>query len=156
MMNKRAFTLIELVITMLIIGILSVVVIAKVGDISTSAKENATRNEMKEIYYAICGNPEKGIAGYKDNMGHIPTAGEGGLNALIVDPTGGAGFNQYTQIGWNGPYVSNRDNDSNGIADILEDAWGNPYVYDAVAGTVTSYGDDEASGGGDDIVITLF
>jgi len=145
------FTLMELVLVILLVSILSFVVIPKATNLLDSSREVATQKEMREIQRAVLGDPDTGLIGYQDNMAALPSA----LADLHTNPAvaGYTTYDAYTQLGWNGPYVDSRDLDGGGTPDIEEDAWGNAYVYNAGAGTVTSWGPDEAGGGGDDIVV---
>lgn len=156
MIKKRckphAFTLIELMIVLIILGILSMVAIPKIGGMIQSSRIAATEKEMKTIAAAILGDAERGILGYEANMQDLPDA----LSDLYTDP--GGGYNAFTEVGWNGPYVDSNDLDGSGTADVLEDAWGNAYVYSKAGARITSYGSDGAAGGtgtAADIVVYL-
>ncbi|MDP8216973.1 MAG: LamG domain-containing protein [Candidatus Kaelpia imicola] len=71
----------------------------------------------------------------------------------------------YRQSAWDGPYVrGGYDEDKDGdtvdfIQEYFKDAWNKTYIYDYTAGatsaTITSYGLNRATGGGDDIVVTV-
>jgi len=150
--NKDAFTLIELVVTMLIVGLLASIAVPASTNLYTNAQISATGKEMKNIQLAIMGDAQQGLMGFRDHIGDLPA----NLTELF-DNTVAAypGFNNYTQRGWNGPYIEDRDSDGDGRAEVLDDAWGNPYVYVQAAGTLTSWGPDQAAGGGDDIVLNI-
>jgi prepilin-type N-terminal cleavage/methylation domain-containing protein len=150
--NNSGFTLIELVLTFLVVGILSAVAIPATTALLNNARISATEKELKEIQIAIMGDHKNRIAGFRDNIGALPTT----LNQLYDNsaatyPT----FNSYTQMGWNGPYIESRDSNSDGTPEVLQDAWGTLYVYNQGTGTITSWGPNRASGGGDDIVIRV-
>jgi len=148
--NKRAgFTVMELIIVIIVVGLISVVAIPRAQDLAIGARVNSTAQELHELQRAIIGDADQGFRGYRHDMQALPAA----LTDLYTDP--GTGFNVYNQIGWNGPYIDNRDTDGNGTADMIEDSWQNVYVYNAGAGTITSNGPDEAVGGGDDVTINL-
>ena len=161
------FTILELVIVMILLGIVSAVVIPKADDVFHSAKVTATKKEMKAIKVAILGDPRKGILGYFDNMDSQLPHGNS-LMHLIVDPgianLGAGDYDDYTQLGWSGPYVDTKkteDWNSSGGAldvndtDILYDEWGNAYVYNTAGATITSYGPDGVAAAGDNIVVDL-
>ncbi len=151
--EKKAFTLMEVVVTISIIAIMSVVIVPKVGKMLSNTKDVATKKEMREIRRAILGDSAAGFVGYSQNMDAFPSS----ISDLYTDP--GGGFNFYTQTGWNGPYV---DYDGVGVSDIEFDAWGNAYsiinVTDGKARkAIVSCGPDEQDdlGTDDDIVLYL-
>jgi len=69
---------------------------------------------------------------------------------------GSSSLQSYRQSRWDGPYIQD-SYDDNGYT---QDAWKTDYVYNYTAGatscTLTSYGLNRASGGGDDITITIY
>jgi prepilin-type N-terminal cleavage/methylation domain-containing protein len=145
------FSLVELIVVMIVIGILSVAVIPNLSSIILNSQISSTEKELKAIQTAIMGDPETGLLGFRDTVGSLPTA----LSDLY-DNSGGTYpvFNNYTQRGWNGPYIEATDNDDDGVVDVLQDAWKNLYVYNSGAGTITSAGPDGAIGtAGDNIVV---
>lgn len=155
MMKTRrsfGFTLIELVIIIVLLAILSSVVILKMGDILRNSEINATRKEMKSLKIALVGDPDAVVKGrhvnpgYKGDVGDLPTS----LACLVDNLDGAAAWNKFTRRGWNGPYIEKGEDN-----DYKEDAWENEYVYNKSAATITSYGPDGTSGGGDDIVLKL-
>jgi len=100
---------------------------------------------------AIMGNPDSlagGVytePGYYGNVGSLPSS----LDDLVTKPGGVSSWNMYDRRGWHGPYVENNS------GDFKKDAWDVSYVYNQGAKTITRYGPNGASGGGDDIVINL-
>jgi len=44
---------------------------------------------------------------------------------LVRKPDSVAAYDKFTRLGWNGPYLDSADQN------YLNDAWGNPYSYDA-------------------------
>ena len=150
--GKNGFTLIELVLVILLLSILSSVAIPKLGDFIQNARIVASKKEMRELARAIVGDPDEGLLGFQDDNGALPA----NLSDLINRGTYDS-FNPFTSTGWDGPYVGTKV-DSDGNIDILFDAWGNAYVYDAGAGTITSKGQDGLVGGTGpdaDIVVNL-
>ncbi|MDP3048594.1 MAG: type II secretion system protein GspG [Thermodesulfovibrionales bacterium] len=150
--GKRGFTLIELVMIIVLLGILAAVAIPRFYDIGADAKQNVTTHRLEELRKAIVGNPDAvgsgtySARGFRGDVGSFPAA----LNDL-VDQGGYPAWNRYTKTGWNGPYVS-----ASG-GEYLLDAWGRAFIYDAGSNppTITSYGANGVSGGGDDIVVEL-
>jgi general secretion pathway protein G len=130
------FTLIELIIIIVVLGILATFSIAKYSDFLQESKITATRSEMATIKRAIIGNPQM-IAGghyidvgFVGNVGHPPAQ----LSELVRKPDSISIYNLISRLGWNGPYL-----DSAG-GDYQKDAWGQDYAYDPTARTITSVG----------------
>lgn len=145
MKSETGFTLVELVIIIIVLGIVAAVAIPKIGDIISSSKTTATKEEMQRLKGAIMGNSAVASGGrfsdrgYRGDVGSFPP----NLTALVTKPASVAAWNPYTRLGWNGPYI-----DSTG-GDYLKDAWGASYVYDSTARAITS------TGSGSSIVINF-
>jgi general secretion pathway protein G len=101
--HGRGFTLLELLVVMVIIGLLVGVVgpryFAQVG----KSQVKAARAQIEEL--------DKALEAYRIDVGHLPTS-EQGLAALQAQPPG--------EQNWQGPYLKK---------DVPVDPWGNPYVY---------------------------
>ncbi len=128
--NCRGFTLIELVIVIVVLGIMSAVAIPVVGNLIGSSKEAATKEEMRRLVGAIAGTDPTNDPGFAGNVGFTPSL----LTDLATKPGSVAVWNAYQQVGWNGPYI-----DTTG-GEYLTDAWGQAYVYNPTAKTITSTG----------------
>jgi prepilin-type N-terminal cleavage/methylation domain-containing protein len=134
--DRRGFTLIELVIIIVVLGIVAAVAIPKFGSLTENARINATKEEMLTLKKAIVGDPRVTAGGryinrgFEGDVGHPPA----NLTELAVKPDSLAAYDKFTRIGWNGPYI-----DSAG-QEYMNDAWGNAYVYDRVARTITATG----------------
>ena len=126
----RGFTLMELLVVILIIGLLTGIVGPRLlGQISRS--EVTTAKAQMDAF-------DKALQAYRLDVGHFPTTTQG-LNALLVQPA--------DEQRWHGPYLQQA---------IPLDPWGSPYQYRS-PGTGTkdfdlvSLGHDRAPGGtGDD------
>lgn len=142
---QRGFTLIELVIIIVVLGVLATVAIPRFTNLAESSKEQATKEEMMALKRAIIGNPgvTSGGAyvdrGFEGDVGFVPSQ----LSDLVRRPDSVAPYDRLTRLGWNGPYI-----DSSG-GDYLTDAWGSPYVYDPANRRLMSVG------GNDTIVVTF-
>ncbi len=131
MANKRGFTLMELLVVLLIIGILSTVAIRTIDATRDRALFDQTAGEMKQLVHAVVGNPDY-VAdgrridfGFFGDMGRLPT----NLRELV----------EYSGPGnWRGPYV--RRGFTGDSVGYLQDAWGNPYSYDQNTGIITTIG----------------
>jgi len=122
---QAGFTLIELVMIIVVLGILAAVAIPRFGDITESSKITATKKELQNLKIAIAGNPDA-IAGgryvdrgFEGDVGFVPSS----LLDLVVKPDSIGAYNKLTGLGWNGPYI-----DSTGD-NFLNDAWDASYVY---------------------------
>jgi len=124
------FTLIEIVIVILALGVLATVAIPKLGGILSSSKTTATREEMRRLKIAIVGSASDKISGYEPDINSLPS----GLSDLTSKPGGVADWDRFTKIGWNGPYID----PNNG--DYLKDAWGVNYIYSSANRTIKSVG----------------
>lgn len=127
MNRKRAFTLIELMVVILILGILAALILPKVVGRTTEAKVGAAKRDLSTLSAAI--------NQFRVDCDRYPTTEEG-LNALQVQPNG--------VNGWKGPYLTKG---------IPADPWGNQYNYEFPGATgresftVMSYGSDGQPGG---------
>jgi general secretion pathway protein G len=103
MHRQRGFTLLELLVVMVIIGLLSAYVGPKVfGQIGKSETKIA-KAQIEAIV--------KGLEQYRIDAGRYPSADQG-LAALMVAPAG--------EAKWAGPYMAKA---------LPLDPWGRPYLY---------------------------
>ena len=129
---QRGFTLIEIMVVVVIMGVLAALVVPKLLNRAGESKIAAAKVDIATVMQAL--------KLYKLDNQRYPTT-EQGLQALIEKPTGGPAAN-----GWKaGGYVEK----------MPKDPWGNPYqyLYPGVKGEVDvfSYGADGQPGGtGDD------
>lgn len=131
---EEGFTLLELLIVMLIIGLLAAFVaprmIGKVG----KSKKTIAKAQIESLCTAI--------ETYRLDTDRYPTQ-ESGLTALIS--------NSADASNWGGPYLSKRQ--------VPKDPWGNEYVYTYPGNSgdydIVSYGADGQDGGeGEDADVT--
>ncbi len=127
------FTLLELLVVMLIIGLLA-------GYVAPKYFAQVGKSEIK-IARAQIDAFDKALDQYRLDTGHYPTT-EQGLNALVTRPA--------NEPKWAGPYLKKA---------VPPDPWGNPYVYkipgDHGDFDLLSYGKDGQPGGsGEDADIT--
>jgi general secretion pathway protein G len=100
----RGFTLIELMVVLVIIGVLAALIVPNVLDRTDDARVTAARTDVNNIMQAL--------KLYKLDNQRFPSA-EQGLSALVAKPTVGA-----VPPNWR-PYVPK----------LPKDPWGNDYQY---------------------------
>jgi general secretion pathway protein G len=121
----RGFTLLELLVVMVIIGLL-------VGYVAPQYFSQIGKSEVK-VTRAQIDALEKTLDQFRIDSGHYPSS-EQGLAALTVRPA--------NEARWDGPYLKKA---------VPPDPWGNPYVY-RMPGEhgefdLLSYGKDGTPGG---------
>lgn len=104
---RRAFTLIELLLVMVILAVLAALVIPRFAGRSEEAREKAALTQIK-------GNFGTALDMYETDNGSYPTTAQG-LDALRQEPSAAPQPKH-----WKGPYMKN---------EIPSDPWGNAYVY---------------------------
>lgn len=133
-LHQFGFTLVELVIIIVVLGILAAVAVPIFGNMIKSSKISATKSEMESLKRAIVGNPrvvaggELIDRGFEGDVGALPSS----LVDLVTKPSSVPAYDKITRLGWNGPYMD-ADN-----ANYLKDAWGTNYIYDSSGRTITS------------------
>lgn len=132
MRSMRGFTLMELLVVLLIIGVLSTVALRTIDATRDRGLFEQTSREMRQLVYAITGNPElfangqRVDFGFYGDMRRLPTD----LRELVHNTTNSSN--------WHGPYF--RREFTGDTAGYLFDGWGNPYTYDYGTGTIASLG----------------
>ncbi|MGH7864494.1 MAG: type II secretion system major pseudopilin GspG [Candidatus Binataceae bacterium] len=128
-MNRRCapgFTLIELMVVILILGLLALLIVPNVTGVSDRARATKAQADISALKQALS-------AFYIDN-GYYPATDQG-LRSLTAPPQGGRVPANYPR----GGYVQN----------IPPDPWGSEYVYQSDGNTfvLKSYGADGQEGG---------
>jgi general secretion pathway protein G len=127
--RRRAFTLVEMLLVVTIIGILAALVIPRIAGTSDRARKTAVRADIN-------GGIKSALGAYEVDNGNYPKS----LQDLLVQPSNARN--------WHGPYLEK----------LPLDPWGNAYVYyypgkhSAAGGyDLLSIGPDQKEGTDDDI-----
>jgi general secretion pathway protein G len=127
--SEKGFSLIELIVVLVILGLLAAVVAPRVFDKLAKGKDQIAKIQIKEL--------EGALQLFSFDMGRFPNTSEG-LDSLVRNPG--------NSDSWKGPYLSK---------ELPKDPWGRPYIYrnPGMHGDydIFSYGADGTDGGGDDI-----
>src|SRR5689334_19295939 len=127
----KGFTLIELMVVILIIGLLATIVVQNLRSATDKAKRVKAEADIAQI--------KSGLDRYYLDVGSYPST-EQGLQSLISAPnvSNSAGRDD-ASTGWGGPYVEK----------IPEDPWGHAYFYqsDGDNYVLKSFGADGVEGG---------
>lgn len=124
--RQAGFTLVELLVVLVILGLIAAFAVPQVIKYLGGAKTDSARIQIERL---------SGVLDlYRLEVGRYPNDGDG-LNALIEEPADAKS--------WNGPYLKKQD--------ALTDPWGRPYVYrfpgEHGAFDIYSLGADGADGG---------
>lgn len=123
---QRAFTLIEVMVVVIILGILATLIMPRVMERPEQARVMAARMQIRSL--------ESALQGFRLDTYRYPTTSEG-LQALVSDP----GIE-----GWDGPYLEH--------GRVPRDPWGREFAYMSPGRggreyDLISYGRDGESGG---------
>lgn len=101
--QTRGFTLVEIMVVVVILGVLAATIIPQFRGTTTDAKIGTARSNLAEI--------ESALERFYIHLDRHPS-NEEGLQALVEAPSG-------TEDKWRGPYVKG----------VRPDPWGNPFQY---------------------------
>jgi general secretion pathway protein G len=125
--SSGGFTLIEILVVVVILGILAAIVVPRVMERPGEARVTRAKQDVRGI--------ETALDLYKlDNFAY--PSNEQGLDALVTKPSG-----QPDAPNWKGPYLDR----------VAKDPWGKPYQYQRPGQhgdvDIFSYGSDGKPGG---------
>jgi len=130
--STAGFTLIELMLVIIIIGIIVSIAVPRIAGRTERARNVAAKADISSLSAAL--------DAFEIDVGQFPTTEEG-LQALVVKPA-----NMPPETVWNGPYMRQ----------IPSDPWNRPFVYRypgnlGVDYDLISLGPDGQEGTGDDL-----
>ena len=121
--NRNAFTLVELLVVLLIIGILTSVFVPVLTNKVTDAKYTQALADISKL--------ESALAAYELDNQAYPPSGNAYLTLLLLHGPTGTVATAPRQ--WHGPYLQVKEDriakGSTVFFDQLLDPWGNPYYY---------------------------
>jgi len=103
--RRGGFTLVELLLVLVILGVLAAIVVPKFAGRSEQAKEVSARTQISAF--------ETALNSFEVDNGFYPQSKDG-LNALVEAPSNAQN--------WRGPYMDKKP--------IPMDPWGNAFVYE--------------------------
>lgn len=126
-MKQQGFTLIELMVVLVILGVLFGLVVPNVTGRGDEARVTAAQTDIRTL--------ENALETYRLHTSRYPSTDEG-LDALVNQPGGSSQSDN-----WKGPY----------LRQTPTDPWGNPYAYinNGSNYEIISYGADGQPGGED-------
>lgn len=126
--GRAGFTLIEIMVVIVILGLLAALVVPKLIGRTEEAKKTQSRVQIRSI--------EQALELFKLDNGFFPTTDQG-LEALVRMPDAGRAPKNYRKGGY--------------LDRLPKDPWGNAYVYVSPGShgdyDISSYGADGAPGG---------
>lgn len=135
--NSRGYSLIELVVVIIIVGIIATVAMRSLRGANDVAKVELTKLRLERIAVAIAGDPSLVSVGNRTSYGYVGDVGSlpPDLDALTTNPGG------YTT--WHGPYIVDELTPDGSNTRFKQDGWGQSLTYSGST-TITSNGGGSA------------
>ena len=126
MRRRSGFTLIEIMVVVVILGLLAALVVPRIGPQVAEAQRTTAATQIRSL--------EDALEMYRMHNGFYPSTQQG-LEALVTAPTTSPVPKRYAEGGY--------------LKKVPDDPWGNPYVYRCSGSKITiiSYGPDGEEGG---------
>lgn len=143
---RQHMTLLEIAVMLVVLAVLAAAIVPATLKIIAAQRMTETKEEMKELYDAIVGDPDRNNYGFVGDLGELPASLEnlveaGSYPTYTTDGTYGVG------MGWNGPYLLKSADD------VMTDAFGQLYEFDPSArAQISSAGPDRTHGTSDDLL----
>ena len=124
--RRCGFTLIEIMVVVVILGLLAALVVPRIGPQVAEAQRTMARSQIKSF--------EEALEMYRMHNGFYPSTQQG-LDALVKAPTISPVPKHYVEGGY--------------LKKVPDDPWGNPYIYRNRNGRIqiVSTGPDGEEGG---------
>ena len=126
MRRRSGFTLIEIMVVVVILGLLAALVVPRIGPQVAEAQRTTAQTQIRSL--------EDALEMYRLHNGFYPSTQQG-LDALVKAPTTSPVPKRYAEGGY--------------IKKVPDDPWGNPYIYRNDNGRIRiiSTGPDGEEGG---------
>ncbi|MCK4633056.1 MAG: prepilin-type N-terminal cleavage/methylation domain-containing protein [candidate division Zixibacteria bacterium] len=120
--NTDGYSLFELVVVIVIMGIITAVSLRSMRNTTEVTRTEETRAELDALAAAIAGNPDLISGGNRTDYGYLGDIGSlpSSLSQLVTNP----GY-----ATWDGPYVGDEFTAGGADDEYQYDAWGQQYSY---------------------------
>ncbi len=125
---RRGFTLTEIMIVLVVLGLLMTVALPRVSQVLFTGKVSATRTSLGSISKA-CRNFNADTSCWPGNIGDLMQAPLAGAKGYHAKTLAGISYTDVHRRNWKGPYVDGT------TAEVSVDAWGAKIAIGIVNGT---------------------
>lgn len=136
--KRRGFTLMEVAIAIAVLAILAGTAVPLLLKNVNQAKEQRARIELKQLYEACFGAPDRGVPGMQGDFG-FPNGAVTPNLAIATAATGTRLYGLYgtgpLQGGWRGPYWGG----GTAPGGLPKDPWNRPYLIRQIGGAYQLY-----------------